>query len=354
LLDLSDVLPPTILGSGQPGSETPNLSPAQQLHFYDADRWEEFIREWATALSPRYVQVKRVGGSGDKGADVAGFRSMSGFDDEWDCFQCKHYASPLAWNDVLPEMIKVFRYAVAREYALPSRYVFMAPRGLSSTMNRLISRPSALKSKFILDAPAKFAVLELPEGEITQVMSLVDSDDFSRFGSEELADVVALHRETPYFAARFGTSLPARTQHGQLPEQVGTSESNYVSHLTDVYGERWGGPFDSVSANTDPRTQKHFERQRVRFFEAESLRAYAKDSVPPGTFEKFQNAILSGIEDILDADHPNGWSRLTGTLAAAGQLNLASHALVARAEQDDLKGVCHQLANDDRIAWVRP
>ena len=351
--EISDIPTPGEPVNDQPPSGPLTISAAQQLLFYDADRWEEFVREWATALLPGYVQIKRIGGSGDKGADVAAFFTSAGFEDAWDCYQCKHYGAPLAWGDVLPEIVKVFRYATAGDYVLPSKYSFLAPRGLSSTMNRLISRPSAMKAKFLKEAPAKLRALGLSGAEIDAIVDLADLDDFSRFRSEELADVVALHRQTAYFADRFGTTLPVRTQHGQLPIQVDTSESKYINHLLDVYEERWGKSFDRGAASKDPRSQKHFERQRVRFFEAESLHVYARDSVLPGTFEKFQDAILSGVEDALDGDHPDSWARLTSTLTAAGQLNLASHALVLRAEQDDLKGVCHQLANDDRIVWVR-
>lgn len=352
--EVSDLPAPGELSAGEAPIEPLTISPAQQLLFYDPDRWEEFIREWATAVSRQYLQVKRIGGSGDKGADVAGFLTTSGFEGDWDCYQCKHYGAPLGWSDVLPEIVKVFRYAAAGDYVLPRRYAFVAPRGLSSTMSRLISRPTTLKQKFLADAPAKLLALELTPAEQEAILDLAGQDDFSRFSSEELGDVIALHRQTPYFVDRFGSSLPVRTQHGQPPAVVDSSESNYVGHLLDVYEERWGGSFDRAAVGTDPRSQKHFERQRVRFFEAESLRAYARDSVLPGTFEKFQDAILSGIEDVLDADHPNGWTRLTTALTTAGQLNLASHALVVRAEQDDLKGVCHQLANDNRIVWIRP
>lgn len=351
--ELSEMSPPALSASGESGHAAANLSPAQQLHFYDPDRWEEFVREWATAITPAYLQIKRIGGSGDKGADVAGFLDAFGFHGEWDCFQCKHYANPLAWSDVLPELVKVFRYAAAGEYGLPRRYLFLAPRGLSSTMNRLISRPAALKEKFLKDAPSKLSASGLSADDIEETISLATSDDFSRFRSEELVDVVALHRTTPYFSDRFGAALPVRTQHGQPPAQVGIAELAYVSQLVAVYGEKWNETFTSTSATADGRTQQHFERQRVRFFEAESLRAYAKDSVLPGTFERFQNAILSGVEDVLDDEHPNGWSRMASALTVAGQLNLASHALVTRAEQDDLKGVCHQLANDGRLQWVR-
>jgi len=354
MLELTEMQGPSVTPEDQLGTSPVSVTPAQQLYFYDPDRWEEFIREWATGITTEYEQIKRVGGTNDRGADVAGFLTPRGFDDEWDCFQCKHYAAPLAWSDVLPELVKVFRHAADGEYVLPNKYLFLAPKGLSGTMSRLISTPHKLKAKFVADAPAKLSALGLTPAQVLTVMELAKADEFSRFGSEELPDVLDVHRATPYFATRFGVPLPQRTQHGNPPTDVDPQEARYVEQLLDVYEERWAETFVRDEVNEDTRTKTHFQRQRVRFFEAEALHAYARDSVPPGTFEHFQEAILSGVIDTVEADHQNGWARLSGALSAAGQLNLASHALIAVASQDDLKGVCHQLANDNRLTWRLP
>jgi hypothetical protein len=134
------------------------------------------------------------------------------------------------------------------------------------------------------------------------------------------------------------------------PENIDGSEARYVEQLADVYEERWPG-IDRAGIAADERSRTNFQRQRIRFFEAEALRAYARDSVPPGTFEEFQDAIYSGVVDAADQDHGSGWTRMNSVLSLAGQLNLQAYALVAVAEQDDLKGVCHQLANEDRLTW---
>jgi hypothetical protein len=51
-------------------------------------------------------------------------------------------------------------------------------------------------------------------------------------------------------------------------------------------------------------------------------------------------------------DYESGWNRLTSVMASAGHLNLSSHLLATRAEQDDIKGACHQLANDGKLRWT--
>lgn len=97
---------------------------------------------------------------------------------------------------------------------------------------------------------------------------------------------------------------------------------------------------------------RHLQRQRKSFFRAESLRAYSAGAVPPGTFEKLQDDIHQGVIDVADGDHPDGYTRLCQVLAQVGSLDLSRHKLIAVTDIDDRKGVCHQLANDDRLTWV--
>ncbi|MCJ1688633.1 ABC-three component system protein [Rathayibacter sp. VKM Ac-2927] len=325
------------------------LSAVQQLYFYSADDWEEFVREWVTSFGETYHTIKRIGGSGDKGADIAAFATQNGFDGPWDCYQCKHYNRPLRWTDVREEIVKIFRYAAAAEYTLPAHYYFVAPRGFGSSLDRLFSSPTKLKTKFLEDFAT--AASDVPEAERTAALTLAQQDSFTRFHAVPLSRVIDGHRTTPYHAFRFGMELPPRAGAGELPDTIEAHEAHYVGKLTAVYRERWPH-LDADQVHRDERTGRHFRRQRVRFFEAEALKAYARDSVPTGTFERFQDAIYSGVIDEAEASHPSGWERLTRVLTVAGQLNLQSHALIAKASQDDLKGVCHQLANDDRLDWT--
>src|SRR5665213_1099175 len=97
---------PDALASPTSTLKAPPVSPQGRIQLYDDKVWEEFIREWVTSLQPIYVQIKRFGGTGDRGADVAAFRSENGFEGPWDCFQAKHYANSLTFSDAAPEMLK--------------------------------------------------------------------------------------------------------------------------------------------------------------------------------------------------------------------------------------------------------
>lgn len=57
------------------------LAPIIKLIFaYDLTEWEIFIREWATSIKPKYLEIKRIGGPGDMGRDVVGFVDVQKFE----------------------------------------------------------------------------------------------------------------------------------------------------------------------------------------------------------------------------------------------------------------------------------
>lgn len=333
----------------------PPVAPQGRIQLYSSDEWEEFIREWVTGLQTDYVQVKRFGGTGDKGADVAAFKSEHGLEGPWDCFQGKHYAQALTFSDAAPEILKVFLSVTDGFCQFPDSYQFLAPKGCGTRLNRLLSQPAALKGKFIEQLAAGQAlVADIEADKLAAVRELAEQTDFSRFKSVELLDALAVHRRTPYHSARFGAALAARPAHQAPPADVAEHEARYVEHLLAVYAERHPEQdFETHSLSASATVGRHFRRQRESFYKAESLRLYARDSVPPGTFDKLQDDIYAGVIDTVEADHGGGYARLTSVLSQVGQLDLNRHTLITVSDIDDRKGICHQLANADRLIWVR-
>ena len=81
---------------------------------------------------------------------------------------------------------------------------------------------------------------------------------------------------------------------------------------------------------------------------------HARDSVPDGTFEALQNDMHSGVVEVAEAPHTSGMDRLREVLTASTQVQLDGHAvLMSVSRPDDRKGICHQLANEDRLTWVK-
>lgn len=92
-------------------------------------------------------------------------------------------------------------------------------------------------------------------------------------------------------------------------------------------------------------------RQRVAFYSAESLRVFARDSVPVGTFEALQEEIFDGVIDVHDSHQGDGLDRLLQVTQSAHQLSMTANGLLPVVITRDRTGVCHQLANNDRLSW---
>lgn len=340
--------PPSVALAGSP------VPPTARIRLYSPDEWEEFIREWATAVEADYVQVKLLGGAGDRGADIAGFLTDRQFEGPWDCFQAKHYKVPLGFTVAAAEMVKVFVSVLEGAYSLPRTYQFLAPRGLSTPFNMLVSNPTTLRKKF-LDrlVEGDTLVKGLVVAVLEKVRALAEQTDFAMFRSVEVLDALSTHSRTRWHAARFATSLPARADNAAPPEEYTPEEARYLQQLLDVYAELHPEKITTLASVADiPKLGKHLQRQRVSFFRAESLKAYSAGAVPLGTFEKLQDDIHAGVVDVAEGNHPDGYTRLGQVLTQVGTLDLSRHKLIDVTDIEDRKGVCHQLANDDRLTWV--
>lgn len=334
----------------------PPVTPAQRIAFYSSDEWEEFIKEWAIELKPAYLQVKRLGGSGDGGIDVAGFRSERGLEGVWDLFQGKHYAGPISPSDAWPEFLKMFIHVDAGDYVLPETYNFLAPKGCGTTLNRLLSKPSALKERFLLAIDDSTPLAKTVDAvALGRIRSLAQSTDFAMFKSVELHDALKTHETSNRHLARFGgTQLPSPRPFTDPPEAVHDDEVVYIAELRKVYSERCSDDLsDPVGIGAHPQFGKHFKRQRFAFYAAESIRMDARDAVPDGTFKRLQDDVHDGIIELAEADHDSGMKRLTEVLSHSTLLDLGSHPLVSWASPKARQGICHQLANEKRLTWTR-
>ncbi|MFJ6380391.1 ABC-three component system protein [Kitasatospora sp. NPDC092039] len=332
----------------------PHMTPKQILMSQSAEQWEEFVREWLLALKGTgYIDVVGMGGANDRGADVAAFLTQRKTDGPWHCFQCKRYERSLTPAIAYPEMLKILAaVAVGRYREFPERYVFVAPR-IGASLVQLLAKPGELKDEFLRAvAPGSRLSAEYDDDTLAAALDLAQVTDFSCFEAANLDKILEQHAEGPYHAQRFGTPLKPRPATGQPPMEHTANEARYIQLLLEVYEERWGCPADSpLNAQAHPRAGRHLQSQREAFFCADALRVFARDSVPPGTFEALQDDIYNRVADFELRDFPNGYERLNKVLDTAGDMPLANNILVDYVHSNDRKGICHQLANDDRLTW---
>ncbi|MBL8036702.1 MAG: hypothetical protein JNN16_04295 [Nitrospira sp.] len=330
----------------------------QQIILYTSSQWEDLIHEWAHyCLKKQYVQVQRFGGAGDHGIDIAGFESDKKLQGAWDNYQCKHYDHALYPSDALPEIGKVLWHSFKKEYKAPRKYYFVAPKGTGTTLTGYLSNAEKLKKAVITqwskDIGSKITSKEqIPlKGDFLQY---VQNFDFSSFDARTTLEIIEDHKKCPCHAVRFGGGLRDRPESEKPPEIPAATESRYVGQLYAAYSDHVKSPvLDMKALKQWPKLDNHFSRQREAFYHAESLRVFARDTVPTGTFESLQEDIYSGVIDVHNDDHEDGYKRVLSVTKAARELNLTSNALLSRSKPADRDGICHQLANEDRFEWKK-
>ncbi len=332
----------------------------RQIELFSFAEWEELIEEWATTVGPNYgyVSVERWAGSGDMGVDVVAYKSNPPATSKWVAFQGKHYTSPLTPSEAYVELGKLCYYTYIGAYSVPDLYYFVSPRGVGTKLATLFKKPDQLRKLLIenWDTKCKAEITKTTQVALTGPFKVyVEHFNFGIFRTFSAAKLVEEHSKTQWHAARFQTGLPPRGPNIEPPAAINSPlETRYVQQLLDAYGDCLGHVIGNVESLPSVSTQHadHLQRSREHFYSAESLRNFSRDTLPDGEFERLQNEVCDGVIDKSLEVFPNGFQRLIATILFARQLQLTSHPLIHRLESNDRAGICHQLANNDRLRWV--
>lgn len=324
---------------------------------FSPDEWEEFTEEWASSLKSEYSDVKRFAGAGDQGIDIIGYLADGTFDGGWDNYQCKHYDHALMPSEIWVEIGKVIYYTYIGDYPPPQRYYFVAPYGVGTSLGKLLAVPAKLKEGLIENWSSACEKKITSTKEIELDASLekhIDDFDFSIFSSKSVVQMLEQHAATPFHAVRFGGGLPSRPLPTEPPAAQDAAESRYISQLFEAYGESLGVQVSAVNdLSSNQVLLDDFERQRERFWHAESLRNFARDTVPAGTFDSLKDEVHDGVVDVCNDSHPHGLKRMRAVVSHSAVLSLTSNPLVSVTKVKDKQGICHHLANEDRLTWVK-
>ncbi|WP_305988432.1 ABC-three component system protein [Roseibium sp. MMSF_3544] len=356
--DLKEIKPKPSTCSASPehvGSGVP-IPKVMRIRTFSPDDWEDFIEEWSTSMSGAYAKVRRFGGSRDLGVDIAGFTSADGFQDIWDNYQCKRYDHPLRPSDIWVEIGKIVYYSFKGEYLPPRKHFFVASQGIGTSLEQLLNKPDTLKNKACenWDKHCKKGISSTQGIPLTSALeTYFDAFDFSIFSSKSHIELIEGHSTTGYHAIRFGGGLPLRPASDKPPATPAEIESRYIRQLLNAYGDQLGTTIsDPFALDAHTPIKRDFLRQRERFYHAESLRNFARDTVPEGTYAALQDEVCHGVIDICEGHHADGFERMRATLAQAAALSLTANPLSSVTKKQDCQGICHQLANDDLLTWV--
>lgn len=335
----------------------PTISPIKRLLTYESGEWEAFIHEWIHSLKEKYIDVVRPTGPGDKGLDVVGFCDDQKLVGTWDNHQCKFYKDPLSVADVVPEIGKIIIYSFNGFYVAPRVVKFISPKGPSTDLTFFLGNVGKLKERVREDwAKAIEGKISTKEKFPLQddLATYFEEFDFSIFSAPHPLKVIDEHKETPFYPARFGGGLPERPKPSGPPEEVESHEIRYTGKLLEAYGEHLGKPISQPSHLTGRKSiLDHFRRARESFYHAEAFRVFVRDKTTSGTFESLQDEIYDGVVDTCDQKFDDGFARVNAVTDRATNLPLDAHPLNKATFVKDRKGICHQLANDDRLTWKK-
>ena len=323
-----------------------------------AYEWEEFVDEWITIKKNEYLKTEKLGGAGDLGRDVVGFvdEPAGNINYIWDNYQCKYYKDALTPSPVWVEMAKVIYYAFTKEYPLPRKYYFIAPKGVGTKLSDLLRKPEKLRDELIKHwgSHCKEQITGKNEIELSdELLNYINELDFTIFDKKTPRELIEEHSATKYHVERFGAELPDRPDASPVPESIQPTETRYVQQLLKAYSNHCGDVIEDVKKlDTFDTYKKHLKRSREEFNQAESLRNFSRDTVPNGTYDNLKNEIYNGVVDQVEDEHPDGFSRVKKVVSEARKLIITNNPLVVRMNVQDRGGVCHQLANEDKIKWL--
>ncbi len=334
------------------------VSDLQKVTLYNDEEWEEFIEEWAGAcLKDQYKTVRRSSGAGDKGIDIAAHRDDKMLLGMWDNYQCKHYKHSIMPNEIYVEIGKIIWYSYQKVYNPPHSYYLIAPRDVGPALNLLLGNTENLKKTIEeqWESSCRKEItkkIDIPlSGDFKKYF---DAFDFSIFKSIPVKEILEQFKKTEYYAPRFGLALPPRPKGETPPSDIKPEESNYIEQLFSAYSEATKLSIATVDdLKKSEKHQSHFKRQRESFYHAEGLRIYVRDKVEPGTFESLQDEIYDGVIDTQEKDYENGFECVVAVTDAAKNLPLDGHPLGSSALVKDKQGICHQLANGNRLKWKK-
>lgn len=333
------------------------LTPAQVIQTYDDVQWEEFILEYLGASKPPYVLIERKGGAGDKGRDIVAHLDLLLKAGSFDIFQCKAYLTGLTPSEIWVELGKLCVFTFRGDFPIPRCYRFVAPKGVGTSLGDLLQKPAELRSQLIENWPKHC------EGKISktdgfaligQLKSYVENFDFSIVSYVPVNVILDQHRTTKHWHQRFKRDYPDRPKADMPPTVPTLFELQYIQQLLAAYADHLKTPVPDISSlNSHSNLVEHLHRSRTDYFMADSLNRFYRDQFPAGAFDHVVKHVFDGVIETAETDFPDALARVRETVKNAATLTLSQTEYTRYVEPGDKKGICHHLANDNKLRWVK-
>ncbi|CDG96044.1 conserved hypothetical protein [Xenorhabdus bovienii str. puntauvense] len=331
------------------------VQPLAEIMTWDDEEWEKFVHDWLIVCKSNiYPWNERIGGAGDKGRDVIGFKTdPNNSDYAWDNYQCKLYSKRLSFSDVVVEFGKLIYFTMIDDYPVPDTYFFVAPYDLSTALSNLLKNSNNLREKIrkvwdqsIASKISSKKVILLDD----QLNDYITGFDFSIFYSLPLSRILNDIFNTHLYFKYFNELYVVRKIPTEVPVYDPSKEAVYVSALIDVYAEHSKAIYSSFSDLPDPYN-RHFNNSRNEFYFASSLEVFMREVFKEDNFRVLKSYIASSIEPLLYEDYDSSFKKCNEVLKHATLTSISHSILSNLCEVPDRKGVCHHLINDGEISW---
>ncbi len=229
----------------------------------------------------------------------------------------------------------------------------------SLTGHCLLESPDLLRDRLIREWKSNVECEIIKKSRISldgELLDYVKSFDFARIKHKPLHEIIEEHRKTTRHAPRFGGGLLIpRPLDPVPPSGFESHEQRYIEQLIEAYHNHKGEPVTLKTLASYAEYHRHFSRSRERYFCAEAIRLAVRDSLPAGvTFEQTQDRVHDTVIDTADdSDHASGFVRVKAVTNRAADCRLEGDPIRNYMKEKALMGVCHQLANANRLIWVK-
>ncbi|MEK5505717.1 ABC-three component system protein [Paenibacillus sp. FSL P4-0113] len=333
------------------------IPPLQRVKNFSPEEFEAFIGEWAISCAKQlYKDVYRIGSSGDMGRDVIGEYA----DGSCDYYQCKRYEGKLTPSEYWLEFGKLCYYTFNKDIPMPKKYYIISSQGIGAKLLRIIKNPEEIRKGLIEQWDTKCCKGIISGQKIDLKGSLLDyvkNFDFNVVDTYSIEKIIEEHRKTNYFYFRFGGTIKPQRGRKVLPPNIPEqNEFNYVNKVLAAYSQYKRIAVDLNMLQTIPELLTDFNDNRINFYSAESLKRSIRDIFAnEDHFGVLKSEMHSGIKDFMKSDFKDGYKKLIKTMHESTRVNL-SVSIIDRElhfiTNEDRKGICHHLANEDQINWV--
>ncbi len=332
------------------------------LEAFETKQFKNIIFEWVEGyLTNQYAQIKQWNNNNNNNIELVAFLNQISFkSNDWEYYHCTKLKLNKLENDFWITLCRLINYSFIKRIELPKKFYFIPSTCLSNEFKAEIEDEDYLR-KNLIDNWNEFR----EEGfcDLNEKLEMyIQNIDFNFFEYKSPYEIKDEYYKTKWFKFRFGGGLKKTELHIEdIPDKVTNEEENskYIQKL-----------FCAYSTYTYPRYKKnvtnismlekynelynHFFEQRVNFYNAETLRRFARDELTKNEpFEKLQYEVLLGVKETASKDYEDGYKCVRETVEKALNLTLNFKLFQDYLSFQVRAGICHQLANHDKLGWVK-